>query len=159
MSSKTTIEVQQLCIKHSNDRLEQVSKKVALKILTKTLENTSPNTNPRGTPHVTALHLDMKRLSTVALWSLRSLSATMQTIPYPFTGPSIKSMSLQFRDKDVVWDNVKCFAQVQVFRYRLNMIGDMERHLSNSIGETREQQNPIWRKIVLGRIVVLPRPF
>ena len=23
-------------------------------------------------------------------------------------------MSLQFRDKDVVWDSVKCFAQVQV---------------------------------------------
>jgi len=26
----------------------------------------------------------------------------------------IKSMSLQFREKDVMWDSVKCFAQVHV---------------------------------------------
>ncbi|KAK4832903.1 hypothetical protein QYF61_026546 [Mycteria americana] len=43
-----------------------------------------------------------------------SLSATIQPIPYPPSSPSIKSMSLQFRDKDVVWDSVKCFAQVQL---------------------------------------------
>ncbi|GAB0197840.1 hypothetical protein GRJ2_002249400 [Grus japonensis] len=42
-----------------------------------------------------------------------SLSVTVQPIPYPPSGLSVKSMSLQFRDKDVVWDSVKCFAQVQ----------------------------------------------
>ncbi|KAK4829762.1 hypothetical protein QYF61_006486 [Mycteria americana] len=42
-----------------------------------------------------------------------SLSVTIQPIPYPLSGPSVKSMSLQFRDKDVVQDSVKCFAQVQ----------------------------------------------
>ncbi|PKU36589.1 hypothetical protein llap_13111 [Limosa lapponica baueri] len=43
-----------------------------------------------------------------------SLSATIHPIPYPPSGPSVKSMSLQFRDKDIMWDRVKCFAQVQV---------------------------------------------
>ncbi|KAJ7428319.1 Polyadenylate-binding protein-interacting protein 1 [Pitangus sulphuratus] len=38
----------------------------------------------------------------------------IQLIPYPLSGSSIKSMPLQFRDKDVVWDSVKHFAQVQV---------------------------------------------
>ena len=40
--------------------------------------------------------------------------ATIQSIPYPPSGASIRSMSLHFRDKDVVQDSVKCFAQVQV---------------------------------------------
>ncbi|KAK4832092.1 hypothetical protein QYF61_020707 [Mycteria americana] len=43
-----------------------------------------------------------------------SLSATIQPMPYPPSGLSVKSMSLQFRDKDVMWDSVKCFAQVRV---------------------------------------------
>ncbi|CAM9177511.1 unnamed protein product, partial [Bubo scandiacus] len=43
-----------------------------------------------------------------------ALRVTVQPIPYPPSGPSIKSMSLQFRDKDVMQDSVKCFAQVQV---------------------------------------------
>jgi len=43
-----------------------------------------------------------------------SLSATIQPIAYPLRGLSIKSMSLQFTDKDVMWDSVKFFAQVQV---------------------------------------------
>ncbi|GAB0176555.1 hypothetical protein GRJ2_000120700 [Grus japonensis] len=38
-----------------------------------------------------------------------SFSMAIQPIPYPLTAPSIKCMSLQFRDKDV-----KCFAQVQL---------------------------------------------
>jgi len=42
------------------------------------------------------------------------LGATIQPVPYPLRGPSVESMSLHFRDKDVVWDSVKCFAQVQV---------------------------------------------
>ncbi|KAJ7425716.1 hypothetical protein WISP_22250 [Willisornis vidua] len=33
-----------------------------------------------------------------------TLSATIQPIPYPLSGPSIKSMPLQFRHKDVMWD-------------------------------------------------------
>ena len=32
---------------------------------------------------------------------------------HPSSGPSIRSMSLQFRDNDVMLDNVKCFAQVK----------------------------------------------
>ncbi|KAK4831140.1 hypothetical protein QYF61_015443 [Mycteria americana] len=43
-----------------------------------------------------------------------TLSVTIQPIPYPPSGPSLKSMPLQCRDKDVVQDSVKCFAQVQV---------------------------------------------
>lgn len=42
-----------------------------------------------------------------------SLSVSTQTIPYPPRGPCIRSMSLQFGDKNVVWDRVQCFAQVQ----------------------------------------------
>ncbi|KAK4818782.1 hypothetical protein QYF61_019128, partial [Mycteria americana] len=44
-----------------------------------------------------------------------SLSVAIQPIPYPPSGPSITSMSLQFRDRDVVLDSVKSFAQVQGF--------------------------------------------
>ena len=36
------------------------------------------------------------------------------TVPYPQSGSSSKSMSLQFREKEFVLDRVKCFAQVQV---------------------------------------------
>ena len=32
-----------------------------------------------------------------------SLSATIQPIPNPPSGPSVKSISLQFRDNDVMW--------------------------------------------------------
>ena len=44
----------------------------------------------------------------------KSLSMTILPVPYLPSGLSIQSMSLQFRDKDVVRDSVKCFAQVQV---------------------------------------------
>ncbi|XP_065516996.1 ran-binding protein 10-like [Lathamus discolor] len=41
-------------------------------------------------------------------------SLAIQPVLYPPSGPSIKLISLQFRDKDVVRDSVKCFfAQVQ----------------------------------------------
>jgi len=43
-----------------------------------------------------------------------SSSATTQPIPCPPSGLSIKSMCLQFRDKDALRDSVKCFAQVRV---------------------------------------------
>lgn len=39
-----------------------------------------------------------------------SLSVTIQLIPYPPSGLSIKPMPLQFRDKDGMWDSVECFA-------------------------------------------------
>uniref|UniRef100_A0A663DJS2 Zinc finger matrin-type 1 n=1 Tax=Aquila chrysaetos chrysaetos TaxID=223781 RepID=A0A663DJS2_AQUCH len=42
------------------------------------------------------------------------INVTVCPIPYPLSGPSIKSTSLQFRDKDVVRDSAKSFAQVQV---------------------------------------------
>jgi len=34
------------------------------------------------------------------------LTGTIQTIPHPLSGPSVKSISLQFRDKDIVWNSV-----------------------------------------------------
>jgi len=37
-----------------------------------------------------------------------------QPISYPVSGPPIKSTSLQFGDKDVMGDNVKGLAQVQL---------------------------------------------
>jgi len=43
-----------------------------------------------------------------------TLSATIQQTSYPQSGPSVKCMYLQFRDKDVMWHCIKCSAQVQV---------------------------------------------
>ena len=43
-----------------------------------------------------------------------SLCASIEPVPYPMSGPSVKSMSFQFRDKDIMWDSVECLAQVQV---------------------------------------------
>ena len=43
-----------------------------------------------------------------------SFSETIQPIPSPPSGSSVKPMSLQIRDKDVVQDSVKSFAHVQV---------------------------------------------
>ncbi|KAK4826723.1 LOW QUALITY PROTEIN: hypothetical protein QYF61_010976 [Mycteria americana] len=42
------------------------------------------------------------------------LGATIQPIPYPLNSPPIKSISLQFREKDVVGDRVKGFTEVQI---------------------------------------------
>lgn len=52
-------------------------------------------------------HLDIETLTA-------TLSVTIQTTPYPLSGPSFRSPSLQFRDKDIMGDSIKCFAQVQV---------------------------------------------
>lgn len=41
-----------------------------------------------------------------------ALSVTIQPIPYLPSAPSIKSMSLQLRDKHILQDSVKHFAQV-----------------------------------------------
>ena len=48
-------------------------------------------------------------------WAIdhNSLRVTIQPIPYPLSGPSVKSMSLQFRDRSALQGSVKCFAQVQ----------------------------------------------
>ncbi|GAB0189266.1 mitochondrial enolase superfamily member 1 [Grus japonensis] len=59
-------------------------------------------------PLVTDVYLDIEPLTATLL------SATIQPIPYAPSGPSIKSMSLQFRDKDVIQDSIKCFTRVQV---------------------------------------------
>ena len=69
----------------------------------------SPSTDPWRVPLIPCLHLDTKPLM-VILWVWPS-----RHIPYPASGPSVKSTSLQFGYKDVVWDSVKCFAQVQVY--------------------------------------------
>lgn len=47
-------------------------------------------------------------------WAIHcnSLNAATQPNPY-WSGPPAKSMCLQFREKVVVWDSLKCFAQVQ----------------------------------------------
>jgi len=42
------------------------------------------------------------------------LAATIQPIPYPPNSPPIKSMALQFREKDVVGDHVKGFTKIQI---------------------------------------------
>jgi len=42
-----------------------------------------------------------------------SLCASIEPVPYPTSGPSVKSMSFQFRDKDIIWESVKGLAQVQ----------------------------------------------
>ncbi|KAK4828658.1 hypothetical protein QYF61_000376 [Mycteria americana] len=62
-----------------------------------------------------------------------SLSATIQPIPYPPSGPSIKSTSLQFRDKDVMQGSVKCFAQVQLSYCLMNN----EKLLTRTVYDTR----------------------
>lgn len=45
---------------------------------------------------------------------LVTLHAAIQSLLYPLSGLIIKTTPLQFRNKDVVQDNVKCFEQVQV---------------------------------------------
>lgn len=39
------------------------------------------------------------------------LSVAIQPIPYLLSGPSVKSMYLQFRDEDVEWNSVKTYGQ------------------------------------------------
>lgn len=51
--------------------------------------------------------------SLVSTWTT-TLSVTIWSIPYPLSGPCIKSTSLQFKDNDVMRDSVKHFAQVQL---------------------------------------------
>ncbi|KAJ7406662.1 hypothetical protein BTVI_64973 [Pitangus sulphuratus] len=60
-----------------------------------------------------------------------SLAATTQPILYPPSGPSIKSMSVQFSDKGVMRDSIKCLAQVQVASVALALS-------TNSITQTQK---------------------
>ena len=73
----------------------------------KMLKSTDPKTDPWETLLVTSLHMDIESVTI-------PLSTDFQTIPYPLTSPPLKSVPLQFRDKDVVGDHVKGLAQVQV---------------------------------------------
>lgn len=41
-----------------------------------------------------------------------SLSASIQPVPYPLNSPSVKFMSIQYEDKDVIWDHIKDFTEV-----------------------------------------------
>ena len=74
----------------------------------KVLNSTGPNTNPWGTPLVTDFHLDIE-LDAIHY----PLDETIQLIPHPPNSPSIKSIPLQFREKDVVGDHVKGLTEVQ----------------------------------------------
>ncbi|KAJ7400492.1 hypothetical protein BTVI_105039 [Pitangus sulphuratus] len=75
--------------------------------LMKLLSDTGLNTDPLGTPLVTDVHCDSEPLTT-------TLDAAVQLLSYPSNGPHIKSISLQFREKDVVVDSVKGFTEAQI---------------------------------------------
>ena len=77
--------------------------------LTKMLNNTGPYTDPWGMPLITGFHLDIEPFITT-FWVQPSSQFLIFCVIYP----SIKSMSLQFKDKDFMWDSVTCSAQVQV---------------------------------------------
>lgn len=47
-------------------------------------------------------------------WAIDRNSECGQKTPYSLSDSSVKTMPLQLRDKNVVWDISKCFAQVQV---------------------------------------------
>ncbi|KAK4824261.1 hypothetical protein QYF61_012527 [Mycteria americana] len=75
-----------------------------------------------------------------------SLSVTIQPIPYPLSGPSVKSISLQFRDKDVVRDSLKCFAQVQgsILRYSTKQIPEEAKVCSPEVQGSELAVHPPW---------------
>ena len=75
--------------------------------LIKMLKSTSPKTDPWGAPLVTGLYPDIEPL-------INPLAASSQPILNSLNSPSVKSIPLQFREKDVVRDHVKGFAEVQV---------------------------------------------
>ena len=79
----------------------------SLMSLRKMLKSTGPKTYLCGTPLGTGLHLDIVPFNT-------TLSIASQLIPYSPNSPPLKSVSLQFGDKDVVRDHVKDLSQVQV---------------------------------------------
>ncbi|GAB0199840.1 mitochondrial enolase superfamily member 1 [Grus japonensis] len=57
------------------------------------------------------------------LWWAPGLQPGSTHHNYPPSSPSIESMSLQFRHKDVVRDSVKCLAQVQVDDVSCSILG------------------------------------
>ncbi|PKU44713.1 hypothetical protein llap_4987 [Limosa lapponica baueri] len=69
--------------------------------LVKILNHTGPSTNPSGTPLITDLHLDIELL-------------TIQRFPHPPNRPSTKSISHQFKEKNIVWDRVKGLIEIQI---------------------------------------------
>lgn len=78
--------------------------------LTDMLNRVSPSTNPWGTQLITYPGL----LPRHQVFGNSSSSATIQPVPYPLSGLSIKSLYLQIGDKDVRQDSAKCSAQVQI---------------------------------------------
>ena len=76
--------------------------------LIKTLKSTEPKMDSWGTLLVTGLHLNIRAIDH------NPLAATFQPIPYPSNTPSFKHVSLQFREKNVVGNNVRDLAEVQV---------------------------------------------
>lgn len=75
-------------------------------LLTKILNSAGPNTEGQ-TPLIAVFHLDIE------LTDHNTLSVTIRPVPYPLRGPCVKSVSLQFRDRDMQ-HSIQCFAQVQV---------------------------------------------
>lgn len=114
-----------LCKNTHLRRLGRQEKKRGSLFVSRTMiwDSASPSTDPWGMPLITGLHLDMK---------------TLITTPYPPTGPSIRSMPLHFRDKDAVWDGVKCTAQVYV---DINIIPHRRKRRNR-----KQKTKPGWRK-------------
>lgn len=85
-----------------------------------------PSMVPTPTPEVTTHHW-----APPGHWGTdhNSLSGPTQLIPYPPSGPSIRLMSLQLRDKDMVWDSVKHFTQFQADGFSCS---SLTHHLCNS---------------------------
>jgi len=75
--------------------------------LIKMLKTTGPKTVPWGTPLVIGVHLDIEPLTTT-VWLWVSNQFLIHWIVYP------PNLSFQFRDKNVLWDHIKCIAEVQV---------------------------------------------
>jgi len=76
--------------------------------LMKTVKSTGPKTDPLGD---TAHHRSPPGHSAI---QLNPLSMAFQPTSYPSNSPLYKSISLQFKDQDVMEDHVKGLAQVQV---------------------------------------------
>lgn len=78
---------------------------------TKILNSNSPILTPEE--HQASL-VSTKTLSySLQLW-VWPFECGLQPVLYSLSGQSIKSMCFHFQNMDVMWDSVKCFAQVQI---------------------------------------------
>lgn len=71
------------------------------------LNDTGLSTDSTEMPPITDLCLDIELLH-------NSLSMIIQTISYPLTCPSIKSISLQFRDQYIMQE-IKIYAETKIY--------------------------------------------